>query len=229
MANYRDLPIAFGSDRYHQGPTVGLLLTALILISGVGGYLLYNTTAEAPLNVIPLIRAAEEPIKTKPKIPGGMDVPNLDVEILNLPNANKPVVLGPSPEEPILFPETPTAEDVAGITQPPPLSEPNAVVTPAPAEIPKLNTNYRVQIASVKSEQEAKKEWNRLKNKYPVLLRRLDLTVARVDLGVKGVFYRLLIGPLPDKSAANEFCQSAKERKIACLVHRVRSDGETRL
>jgi cell division septation protein DedD len=220
MANYRDLPIVFGSNRYHQRSTAGMLFTALILVSGVGGYFLYSTTIEAPPNIIPLIRAAETPIKTKPEIPGGMDVPNLDVEILNPPNADKPVVLGPSPEEPILFPETPTAEDVAGITQPPPLSEPNAVVTPAPAEIPKLNTIYRVQIASVRSEREAKEEWKRLKSKFPVLLRRLNLTVARVNLDEKGVFYRLLIGPLPDKSAAKEFCKSAKERKIACLFHK---------
>jgi hypothetical protein len=84
-------------------------------------------------------------------------------------------------------------------------------------------TIYRVQIASVKSEREAKEEWKRLKSKFPVLLRRLNLTVARVDLGLKGVFYRLLIGPLPDKSAAKEFCQSAKERKIACQIHSIQS------
>jgi cell division septation protein DedD len=220
MANYRDLPIAFGSNRYHQRSTVGMLFTSLIIFLGVGGYLLYNTTTKTPPNVIPLIRAAEEPIKTKPEIPGGMDVPNLDVEILNPPNADKPVVLGPSPEEPILFPEIPTAEDVAGITPPQPLSEPDAVDTPAPAENPKLNTIYRVQIASVKSEREAKEEWERLKSKFPTLLRRLNLTVARVNLDEKGVFFRLLIGPLPDKSAAKEFCKSAKERKIACLVHK---------
>jgi cell division septation protein DedD len=219
MPTYRDLPIAFERNRYRQRSTVGILFSTLVLISGIGGYLLYNTTTEAPPNIIPLIRAVEEPIKSKPKIPGGMNVPNLDVEVLNPSNFDKPVVLGPSPEEPILFLETPTAEDVAGIIQPPPLSEPKAVVTPAPAEILKLNTTYRVQIASVKSEREAKAEWERFKSKYPVLLRKLNLTVARVDLDEKGVFYRLLIGPLPDKSAAKKFCQSAKERKIACLIH----------
>jgi hypothetical protein len=220
MATYRDLPITFKSDRYHRRSTVGILFSTLVLISGVSGYLLYNTTTEAPPNVIPLIRAAEEPIKTKPEIPGGMDVPNLDVEILNPPNADKPVVLGPSPEEPILFPETPTAEDVAGIKQPPPLATSDSVNIPAPVETPKRNTIYRVQIASVKSEREAKDEWTRLENKYPVLLRRLNLIVTRVNLNEKGVFYRLLIGPLPDKPAAKAFCQSAKVQKIACLIHK---------
>jgi cell division septation protein DedD len=222
MPKYRDLPLVSESNRYRQRSTARILFSTLILISGVSGYLLYNTTTEAPPNVIPLIRAAEEPIKSKPKIPGGMDVPNLDVEVLNPSNIDKPVILGPSPEEPILFPETPTAEDVAGITQPPPLSEPNAIVTPSPAKIPKLKTTYRVQIASVKSEREANEEWKRLKSKYPVLLRRLNLSVARVDLGVKGIFYRLLIGPLPDKSAANDFCQSVKVRKISCLIHKTK-------
>jgi hypothetical protein len=221
MPTYRDLPIAFESKRYHQRSTAGLLFSALILISGVGGYLLYNPTTEAPPNIIPLIRAVEEPIKTKPEIPGGMDVPNLNVEILNPPNTDKPVVLGPSPEEPILFPETPTTEDMAGISPPRPPSVPDVVDSPAPKETTKLKTTYRVQISSVKSEREAKEEWKRLQSKYPVLLRRLNLTVARVDLGVKGMFYRLLIGPLPDKLAVKKFCQSAKERKIACLVHRV--------
>jgi hypothetical protein len=221
MANYRDLPIAFGNNRYHQRSTVRMLFTALILISGVGGYLLYNTTTEAPPNGIPLIRAEEEPIKTKPENPGGMDVPNLGVEVLNPDKFNTAVVLGPPPEEPALLPETPTTEDVAGIIQPPPLSEPGLEINPVPTETTDLETTYRVQIASVKSEWEAKDEWKRLKLRYPILLQRLNLSVARVDLGEKGVFYRLLIGPLPNKAAANEFCLSAKNRKLACLIHTI--------
>jgi cell division septation protein DedD len=111
-------------------------------------------------------------------------------------------------------------EDVAGIKQPPPVSEPDAVGESAPDAPVNSITTYRVQIASVKSEREAKEEWTRLKSKYPVLLRRLSLTVVRADLGAKGVFYRLLIGPLLDKAAAIEFCQSAKKRRIACLIHK---------
>ena len=219
MGNYRDLPITFERD-LHKTVGLGLLASALVLISGISGYLLYNTATETPLNVIPFIRALEGPIKAEPKSPGGMRVPNLDIEVLNPHSTKPPVVLAPSPEEPILFPETPTAEDVAAIKQPPPLPIPDAVGEPAPEETASPGTIYRVQIASVKSEREANEEWKRLKSKYPVLLRRLNLTVTRVDLNKKGVFFRLLIGPLPNKFAANEFCQSAKKRRIACLIHK---------
>jgi hypothetical protein len=221
MVNYRDLPTASERNRYRQRSTVGILFSALILISGVSGYLLYNTTMEPPPKVTPIIRAANGPIKSKPSSPGGMKVPHIGVEVLNPLNTNTPVFMAPSPEEPILFPETPTVADMAGIIQPPPLSAPGLEINPVPAETTDLKTTYRVQIASVKSEWEAKDEWKRLKRRYPVLLQQLNLSVARADLGEKGIFYRLLIGPFPGKAAANEFCLSAKKRKLACLIHTV--------
>ncbi len=223
MNKFHEIPITLERYRYRQRTVVwpGMLFIALILVSAVFGYFLQNSTINSPPKTIPFIQAPDDPIKSKPEQPGGMDVPNLGVEVLNPDKFNTAVVLGPPPEEPVLLPETPTTEDVAGIIQPPPLSEPGLEINPVPAETTDLKTTYRVQIASVKSEWEAKEEWKRLKRRYPVLLQRLNLSVARADLGEKGVFYRLLIDPLPDKAAANEFCLSAKKRKMACLIHTI--------
>jgi hypothetical protein len=217
------LPITTKTNGYRKrsmfGP--GLLVSTFFIIAGIGGYFLHGTATELHSNIRPLIRAPEGPIKSRPKFRGGMKVPYMGVEVLNSPNTDAPVFLKPLPEEPILFPETPTAEDVAGIKRPTPSLIPDAVEKPAHDVIKKSETIYRVQIASVKSVLEANQEWKRLNSKYPILLRRLKLTVTRVDLNEKGVFFRLLIGPLPDKSAAKEFCRLAKNRKIACLIHRI--------
>jgi hypothetical protein len=230
MNKFRDIPISLESNHYHQRTLVGpfLMFFALVLILSVGVFYLQISTTETSPTSVPTVRAADGPIKSKPNSPGGLKVPYLGVEVLNpIKQApSSPVVLSPSPEEPIPFPETPTAEDVTTIEQPPRLLGLNE---PTPITVVEPNVNspvisqpiYRVQIASVRSEREAQGEWRRLKSKYPVSLRRLNLKISRVELGLKGTFYRLLIGPLPDKSAARAFCQSVKKRMIACLVHRI--------
>jgi len=41
---------------------------------------------------------------------------------------------------------------------------------------------------------------------------------TRVDLGEKGVFYRVQAGPLADAAAAERLCAELKERKQGCIV-----------
>ena len=48
----------------------------------------------------------------------------------------------------------------------------------------------------------------------------LRSSVVRVDLGRKGVFYRLQAGPLADEAAARALCSRAKQRKLGCIVVR---------
>jgi hypothetical protein len=73
----------------------------------------------------------------------------------------------------------------------------------------------RVQLAAVKSKDSAYKYWVRLKKEYPKLFNRLDYFIQRVDLGKRGVFYRLQIGNFRNQLKAEEFCVNfiAKSRK----------------
>lgn len=104
-------------------------------------------------------------------------------------------------------------------------AKPAAVAKAAPkvaAAIPpaKAATGVRVQIAAMGSDQKAHKQWARLQKAHGDLLGGLGLHVQRVDLGAKGIFFRLQAGPLAGIAAAKALCAKLKQRKIGCLIVR---------
>ncbi|AWK85121.1 SPOR domain-containing protein [Azospirillum thermophilum] len=78
---------------------------------------------------------------------------------------------------------------------------------------------WRVQLASVKSETEAAAEWKRLAGKYGGALGGLSFQVARVDLGEKGIFYRVQGGGL-DETRAKSVCAQLRSQNVGCVVVR---------
>lgn len=89
----------------------------------------------------------------------------------------------------------------------------------APAAGPAGN-GYRVQLAAVRSNQDARREWTRLRTRHSGLLGRLRHSVVRADLGDKGIYYRLRAGPLENKAAARTLCGELTKIKVGCLVVR---------
>ncbi|MBT5048380.1 MAG: SPOR domain-containing protein [Rhodospirillaceae bacterium] len=96
----------------------------------------------------------------------------------------------------------------------------------APRQVAKLGkapmkssaSSYRIQIASLRSQGDAKKAWGRLTKKHKDLFGKLQSNIVRVDLKGKGTFYRLQAGPLADRPSAKTLCSRLKKRKIGCLV-----------
>ncbi len=80
--------------------------------------------------------------------------------------------------------------------------------------------DYFVQLASVKSDQSARNEWARLKKAHSELFDDLALDVQRADLGDRGIFYRIRIGPFPNRATAQDMCAQIKTAKLDCLVVR---------
>ena len=76
---------------------------------------------------------------------------------------------------------------------------------------------WRIQIASVKSEDIAKSTWARLQAAHGDVLASLRMQPARVDLGDKGVWYRVQAGPLDEKQA-HSVCSTLKTRKTDCVA-----------
>jgi len=79
---------------------------------------------------------------------------------------------------------------------------------------------FRVQLASMRTEQAALAEQEKLKTARPDLFDGLSLSVQRAELGSRGVFYRVQAGPFADGSAASQMCDKAKRQKLACFVVR---------
>ena len=80
--------------------------------------------------------------------------------------------------------------------------------------------DYSVQLASEFDEAAALSVWKRRKAANDDLLGPLTPSVTRVDLGAKGIRFRLKAGPLPDQAAAQQLCAQLAERHVTCLVVR---------
>lgn len=76
--------------------------------------------------------------------------------------------------------------------------------------------NVYIQLASVKTDADAKTKWAKLKSSYPVL-QSLSLRVQKADLGAKGTFYRVQAGGLSSEAAVST-CAKVKASGGDCLV-----------
>jgi len=115
-------------------------------------------------------------------------------------------------------PSTPATTDTQGTTATDQAATGTAT-TPAPAnDAPTAAGNYRVQLAALKTEADAKTAWKRLAAKYPDVLGPLAMHLERVDLGTKGIYYRVQAGPFTDKNAARDICTKLKPKGQPCLV-----------
>ncbi len=109
-------------------------------------------------------------------------------------------------------------------TTPAPAAAPattTAAATPAPkaaAATPAAGGSWRIQLSSVRSEADADKEWRRLKGKHPDPLNPLSARYVRVDLGEKGIWWRVQAGPVGDKPAAEAACTKLKAQGQGCTV-----------
>jgi|GEM_PF-441683 len=160
--------------------------------------------------------------------------PKLPASGLPLPAAPKPeseVAKAPTPLQP-----NPPVAATGGPTPPPaeakvPANPPNvqpAATSPSATEkgpsIASLIENmsgptggWRVQIASVKNEDVAKSTWARLQSAHGDVLASLRMQPVRVDLGEKGVWYRVQAGPLDEKQA-HSICSTLKSRRADCVA-----------
>jgi hypothetical protein len=75
----------------------------------------------------------------------------------------------------------------------------------------------RLQLAAVRSQEDAQAEWQRLQGKF-MNLREYALDVRPLDKPAGAYRYRVLAGPIPDRATANQVCQSLKTSKQACNV-----------
>jgi len=78
----------------------------------------------------------------------------------------------------------------------------------------------RVQLGALRSPAAARAEWARLKREQPELLGRLTAVAVRVDLGDKGIFYRIEAGSFNDPAAAERLCGQLKRHKLGCALAR---------
>jgi sporulation related protein len=181
-------------------------------------------------------RIAPGAVPTQPeKLLPGPVTPKLPANGLPVPAPPKPEpeAKTPTPIQPAATPASgagPTPPP-AGTPATPPDKQPTVTQAPTPTPsnepAPSIASliegmsgptgGWRVQIASVKSEDIAKSTWARLQAAHGDVLGNLRMQPTKVDLGDKGVWYRVQAGPLDEKQAQS-VCGTLKSRKTDCVV-----------
>ena len=297
--------------------TAILGLAALVAMGAAGWHIFFSEAPRSAQQPLPVIKADQAPIKTRPEDRGGMEVPNQDklvydrmgtgdnnqtrmerllpppevpksppaspakpkMESLGLPrpgntvssgNEPPPGVAAPVPpvvSEPIAPPAAPAGKlpdlskaEPAKVEPAKPPAKPPATVKMAQAEPAKpvakaevakpgpekltpekptpekptpdkrvavatppapvhssAGGMWMIQIAAMKTRETAEQEWAAKQKANSDLLGGMALDVVQVDLGDKGVFYRVRTGPL-DQGAARALCDQLGKRKIGCMV-----------
>jgi cell division septation protein DedD len=213
----------------------GFLLALALLILNV--YQPGVRDRQAP----PKISADNTPFKVEPEDTGGTQTPNQDKVVYEVMDGKKPaetVKTTPPPEVPIKLPKKANIKVDPAPTAPPPKKpepkfpnpsgsvkapSPGYVKTPPPTT-PRVTTgggDYVVQVASVRSEADAKAIWNKTEAKFgDVLGPNMYSDIKYADLAEKGIYYRLRVAGLADKDAASRLCAQFKARGQACFVTR---------
>jgi len=83
-----------------------------------------------------------------------------------------------------------------------------------------MKKGYRLQLGAVRDPEIAKQSWERMKERNADLLGRLTFAAERVDLGGRGIFYRIEAGPLADAAHAERDCKELKRRGVSCILVR---------
>ena len=125
----------------------------------------------------------------------------------------KPAAVAPPspPPPPAVQPSQAAAKPAAVV----PGAKPPAA---APAAAPAAGS-WLVQLAALTSEGDARNEWNRIRGANKDLLGDLSSDIVRVDLGAKGIFWRLRAGPLAE-AEARTLCAALTKRSQGCIVAR---------
>lgn len=119
---------------------------------------------------------------------------------------SKPVTLGSVPAA-ITTKVTPAPQQTAALATP-------QIAAPALA-----GTGFIVQVAARRNQSDALEAFANLQQKYPTILGAYGPLIQRADLGEKGIWYRLRVGPMNSKESASDVCKKLKVAGLkSCIV-----------
>ncbi len=73
-----------------------------------------------------------------------------------------------------------------------------------------------IHLASYRSEKQADRGWTQIVRAHKALLEGLEHEVTKVNLGRKGIYYRLKAGPFDSADEAKEMCRKLKAKRQFC-------------
>jgi hypothetical protein len=124
-----------------------------------------------------------------------------------------PVEVVPMPEAPAA--PAPPAADTASTEVA--AAAPSEIQTPPPTV---ASGGYLVQISSERSMEQAQSAYAAAQRRFPSLLGSLDPQIQQADLGAKGIYYRVKVGPWETRDEAVKVCESLRAAGGNCIVTR---------
>ena len=171
-------------------------------------------TPVVPGSTVPAVDAAGAPIPGK-TAPVPLSRPNFAAR----PTAAAPAAAAPGATN--LAPPAPTSPVNALVD---PATAPQASATPpsrqvieASAATPLSNAPAYVQLSSQRTEEAARQSALQIANQFGPLFKGANLEVQRVDLGERGIFYRVRV-PANSTADANALCNSLKSAGGDCFT-----------
>lgn len=206
-----------------------LIVIALLVLGAFGGvvWLAYNQgVARGRADTPRVVAAPSGPVKTAPEEAGGAPAAYTGLKIYNQPV--------PPEEEARTSTEAPAPATGIPSEAPPQVASAPEAAAPAPAPAPAVaeaappaaspapavaGGGVLLQIGSFPNEAAANGAWTSFQKKHAATLTGYGPDVKAFDLGEKGTWYRLRVGPFPDKATASATCAKLKEEGApACFT-----------
>jgi TPR repeat protein len=186
--------------------------SAEVPATGSAGETAPDATTSGNAAIVTPPSATVEP-STPPADSGGQatgEAPTTETQPTPPATADAPAVPSTEPQVPATGADTQTAEAVPAA--PPPVTPPAAAEPETPPDTQTANiSTINVQMSSQKSRSEAEGSVEKLKAVYAKVVEPYHFFVKEVDLGKsKGVWYRVLVGPIPSEQDARALCAKIK-------------------
>ncbi len=114
-------------------------------------------------------------------------------------------------------PVTPQPVTPQPVIQQPVATQPASTQAALPSSVPA--GDFVVQLASLRSDEEARATFGRLQNRFGSILSGFGPNIQRADLGDRGIYHRVRVGPM-DRAAADSLCQRYQSAGGDCFVQR---------
>lgn len=183
----------------------------------------YDAVSGAPNEPVEVIAAGpEEPVIRNPEDPISAIVSGETTGLADDAVADRIAELAREDEALTKQPPAETAQPAAPKPEPKPAitTTPANAVKPAPvaAAGDALSGTHLVQVGAFRSQGEADGQWTKMQGKLGGFLDGKAKDVEVADLGAKGVYYRLRVGPFASADDAKTYCAGLKERGTDCLI-----------
>lgn len=173
-------------------------------------------TARKPVRTVPLPTAAPTPKPAQravtPTVPANTGRPT--PQPTNLLAATGQ----PKPVQPAKPAQGNNPLNIFGVGGKP--AQPKAVAPQPVATSPAVSGGYVVQLASQRSPEQAQATFRKLQGRFPGILGSQTQNIQRADLGDRGIYYRLRVGPMLNKGQAQNLCANLKRAGGDCIVKR---------